>query len=222
MAEPEAPDLHYSCAVRRGAVWGSLRASRSESRESRYGSFMNKDKMKSNKGKRVLLLPAARRLRSDGTDQPPRPDDWWLIEDVAPAGVKISDPKTGYFRVLGYDHIQKFTSDQPREGFDRGFLTLHVQLIVRENDVELVPNSRPGEPVIAPSVADMVVAFQYPDETGLQRRLEQDGYRLHWSSEAHAPSRMAEGWSEVITANAQGHPVRLRTRDRMILLKLKG
>lgn len=108
---------------------------------------MNKDQMKNNVGKRVLLQPAARRLHSDGSVEAPPPDDWWLIEEVTPAGVEISDPGTGLHRVLGYDHIQKFTSDQSRDGFERGFLTLHVQLIVHRDAVDLLPNARPGESV---------------------------------------------------------------------------
>src|ERR1700691_390587 len=92
---------------------------------------MNKDQMRNNVGKRVLLQPAARRLQSDGSVQAPMRDDWWLIVEVTPAGVMISDPGTGNCRVLGYDHIQKFTSDQPQDGFERGFLTLHVQLVMR-------------------------------------------------------------------------------------------
>jgi hypothetical protein len=35
-------------------------------------------------------------------------------------GVKISDPKTGAIRVLGYDHIQKYTSDLPLDGSVQG------------------------------------------------------------------------------------------------------
>jgi hypothetical protein len=111
---------------------------------------MNKDQMKNNVGKRVLLQPPARRVQLDGSVQPAEPDDWWLVEEVTAAGVTISDPRTGNVRVLGYDHIQKFTSDQPRDGFERGFLTLHVQLVMQGNVVDVVPNARPGE-----SVADL-------------------------------------------------------------------
>jgi hypothetical protein len=108
---------------------------------------MNKDQMKNNVGKRVLLQPPARRLQLDGLVQAAPPDDWWLVEEVTPAGVKISDPGSGHFRVLRYDHIHKFTSDQPLDGFERGFLTLHVQLVVQGDGVDVVPNARPGESV---------------------------------------------------------------------------
>jgi len=127
---------------------------------------MNKDQMKNNVGKRVLLQPPARRLRLDGSVQAAATDDWWLVEEVTSAGVKISDPGTGHFRVLGYDHIQKFTSDQPRDGFERGFLTLHVQLVVQGNGVDVVPNARPGE-----SVAELRArAFFAPELQRIFRR----------------------------------------------------
>jgi hypothetical protein len=108
---------------------------------------MNKEQMKNNVGKRVLPQPPARRLQLDGLVQAAPPDDWWLVEEVTPAGVKISDPGSGHFRVLRYDHIHKFTSDQPLDGFERGFLTLHVQLVVQGDGVDVVPNARPGESV---------------------------------------------------------------------------
>jgi hypothetical protein len=181
---------------------------------------MNKDQMKNNVGKRVLLLPPARRFKADGTVRTPVADDWWIIEDVSATGVKISDPATGHVRVLGYDHIYKFTSDQPRDGFERGFLTLHVQIVVKGNTVEVIPNARPGEAVVEPPVIDKVVEFQYPERSGLQQRLERAGYRLHWSRADLAPTRMdAEGWSEVIERDGQGQRTRFRTRDGMILLK---
>jgi len=123
---------------------------------------MNKDQMRNNVGKRVLLQPPARRLQSDGSLRSPIQDDWWLIEEVSPAGVKISDPSSGHGRVLGYDHIHKFTSDQSRDGFDRGFLTLHVQLVVRGDAIEVVPNARPGE-----SAADVRARAHFAPE--LQR-----------------------------------------------------
>jgi hypothetical protein len=127
---------------------------------------MNKDQMKNNVGKRVLLQPPARRVRMDGSVQAAEPDDWWLIEEVTPSGVKLSDPSTGHFRVLGHDHIQKFTSDQPRDGFERGFLTLHVQLVVQGNGVDVVPNARPGE-----SVAELRArAFFAPELQRIFRR----------------------------------------------------
>ena len=111
---------------------------------------MNKDQMKNNVGKRLLLQPPARRLELDGSIQAPPSDDWWLVEDVTSDGVKNSDPKTGASRVLGYDHIQKYTSDLPLDGYARGFLTLLVQLVVQGGTVQVIPNARPGESVDSP------------------------------------------------------------------------
>ena len=109
---------------------------------------MNKDMMKKNVNAHVLLIPPACRLDHIGLESKTTvDDDWWRVESVEDDGVKISDPRTGHFRTLGYDHIYKFTSDGTKDGAARGFLSLHVQMFVQGNDVRVVPNARPGEPV---------------------------------------------------------------------------
>ncbi len=115
---------------------------------------MNKDMMKKNVHAHVLLQPQACHLDHNGLEiRPAVDDDWWLIEDVNDDGVKISDPRSGHIRLLGYDHIQKFTSDGIRNGAKRGFLTLLVQLYVQGNDVRVLP-TRPGEALPAESGRD--------------------------------------------------------------------
>jgi len=103
--------------------------------------------MKKNVHAHVLLQPQAYRLDQNGfVVKPAVDDDWWLIQSVTDDGVTISDPRTGHFRLLGYDHIQKFTSDGIKNGARRGFVTLLVQLYVQGIDVRILP-TRPGEPL---------------------------------------------------------------------------
>ena len=109
---------------------------------------MNKDQIKKNLHAHVQLVPPAYRLDKNGLEQRPvSDDDWWLIAAIGDEGVTISDPRTGHVKMLGYDHIYKFTSDEPKNGAKRGFLSLHVQLFVQGNSVSVLPNARPGEPV---------------------------------------------------------------------------
>jgi hypothetical protein len=108
---------------------------------------MNKDMMKKNVGSHVLLQPPAYHLDHNGLEvKLVIDDDWWLVQNVTDDGVTISDPRTGHVRLLGYDHIQKFTSDGVKSGSKRGFLTLLVQVYVQGNEVRVMP-TRPGEPL---------------------------------------------------------------------------
>lgn len=161
--------------------------------------------MKNNVGKRVLLQPTARRLRLDGSVQAADPDDWWLVEEVTPSGVKISDPRTGTFRVLDYDHLQKFTSDQPRDGFERGFLTLHVQLVVQGNAVDVVPNARPGE-----SVADLRArVFFAPELQRIFRRQVEilDRVIPNYSQTSHAKGHCGgDTWASLMPFRPDHYP----------------
>jgi hypothetical protein len=91
---------------------------------------MNKTMMKKNIGAHVLLIPPAYRLDRNGFELKAMDDDSWFVQDVTDEGVTISD-SMGYRKTLAYDHVYKFTSDEPKNGVRRGFLTLHVQLIVQ-------------------------------------------------------------------------------------------
>lgn len=161
--------------------------------------------MKNNVGKRVRLQPPARRQRSDGSVEAAAPDDYWLVEDVSPSGVTISDPRTGISRVLGYDHVQKFTSDQPRDGFERGFLTLHVQLIVRGNVIDVVPNARPGD-----SVADLRArAFFAPELQRIFRRQVEilDRVVPNYSQTSHAKGHCGgDTWASLVPFRPDHYP----------------
>jgi hypothetical protein len=106
---------------------------------------MKKDQIKKNVGDFVRLIPIAHRLDARGHPLP-QIDDEWRIESVADDGVRISLPRTGHGRTLGFDHIHQYTSDRIHHGVNYGFLTLNVQLSIQGNDVNVTP-TRPGEPV---------------------------------------------------------------------------
>jgi len=184
---------------------------------------MNKDMMKKNVHAHVLLQPPACRLDANGFEvKITVSDDWWLIQSVEDDGVIIADPRTGHFRLLGYDHIQKFTSDGVKAGAKRGYLTLHVQIFVQGNDVRVVPNARPGESVPAktPAVVEKTVEFQYPNITGLAAQLTGEGWDLGWVRSDQVESRIAVGgWQIVLEPDSYGGLSRFRTRDGLVLLK---
>lgn len=186
---------------------------------------MNKEMMKKNQGAHVLLQPPAIRLGPNGFElQPTFEDDWWLVQTVADDGVTIFEPRSRHLRLLGYDHIQKFTSDGVKNGNRRGFLTLHAQLYVQGNDVRLLP-TRPGEalPPSRPAVIEKLVEFKYPIESGIQQRLEAQGYSIGWCRSERVSSIEIQGGRVVVERDANGNLATFRLRDGMVLvMRRKG
>jgi hypothetical protein len=181
---------------------------------------MNRNMMKKNVHSRVLLQPPAYRLDHHGFEVKAVEDEWWIVQEITDEGVTISDPRSGHFRLLGYDHIQKFTSDGMKQGAKRGFLTLLVQLYIQGNDVRVLP-TRPGEPLPPPRpvVVDKVVESNYPTASGIQQRLEAQGYALSWVRPERVGTIELQGGHAVVERDAKGLLATFRTRDGMVLVK---
>jgi hypothetical protein len=183
---------------------------------------MNKEMMKKNVHAHVLLQPPACRLDENGFEVPASvDDDWWLIQSITDEGVTISDPRTGHVRLLGYDHIHKFTSDGVKDGAKRGFLTLTVQLYVQARDVRVMP-TRPGErlPPKQPKVVERTVEISYPNVTGMQARLSTQGYQLGWARQERVQTLVdVEGHEVVLEPYPDGSLSRFRTYDGLVLPK---
>jgi hypothetical protein len=187
---------------------------------------MNRQMMKKNVGTHVLLQPAACHLDRNGfrvsvvVD-----DDWWCIDSVTDDEVRISDPRTGHSRGLGYDHIYNFTSDRPKNGARRGFLTLKVQLFVQGNDVRVVPNVRPGEavPPVEPKIIERTVELSYPRDSGIQARLAMEGYEIGWTRLERVYGLVnVEDYIVVVERERDGSFSRFRSRDGLVLLKYRA
>lgn len=180
---------------------------------------MNWEQMKRNVGCRVQLIPTPCRLDEHGRELP-QVDDDWMIENVVDAGVRISSINWGHVATLGKDHIHHFTSnpDQSQSGIQHGFLTLNVQVFLQGKRLWVRPNARPGEPVKAQlaEVVEKWVDFNYPLDSGLQRKLEDAGYRVAWSVDTKLSHRIdLEGWEIVVERDVQGVPTKFRLKDRL-------
>jgi hypothetical protein len=179
---------------------------------------MNLAQLKKTVGARVKLEPRACRLNNLGIPLPEE-DIEWLVNDVTNDVVTLNRIGAGgHFLKLGTDHIHHFTTDAKRSIGDLrcGFLTLHVQPFIQGMDTWVRPNSRPGEAVAPPSVQieDKAVDFNYPTDSGIQARLQQQGYKISWVLE----SRLAriielEAYELVIEKRGDGTLVRFRVRD---------
>jgi hypothetical protein len=180
---------------------------------------MNLSQMKKNKGLRVRLVPVACRLDDLGMALPELDEDW-RIDDVDDDAITLSRT-AGHVVKLGPDHVHHFTSDpQSTVGETKfGFLSLHVQVFLQGPNAWVKPNLRPGEPVAPPqiSIDDKVVDFNYPTDSGLQRRLEAEGYRLSWRLETHLTRLLTlEGHELVIARTPDGKLSRFRVKDPRI------
>lgn len=179
---------------------------------------MNWEQMKKNVGCRVQLVPIACRLDENGRELPSADDDW-IIGEVSIAGVRISNIRTGHVSTLGKDHVHHFTSnpDRSQTGIPHGFLTLNVQVFLQGNKLWVRPNARPGEPINPPlgEVLEKWVDFNYPFDSGIQRRLEAAGYRVAWCLDTKLSRKVdLEGWEIVVEPDAQGVRTKFRLKDR--------
>jgi hypothetical protein len=115
---------------------------------------VNRDGLKKFVGGRVQLVPVAHRIDQKGHLLEPIDDDW-LLESVTDQGARISNPRTGHFTTLGFDHIYEFTSNPDRSRGEArfGFLTLKIQISIKGNSLTIRPALRPGEsvPYVPPS-----------------------------------------------------------------------
>lgn len=187
---------------------------------------MNKEMLRKSVGHHVLLVPPAYRLDRRGfVLAPVTDDDWWLVESVSDDGVTIKDPRTGHFRLLGFDHIKDYTTDGVKAGAKRGQLLLKVQVTVQGNDVRITPNARPGEsvPPKTPEVNEQEVTLSWPNTNGFCKRLVAEGHSLHWTDRARANGLIANGAHErVMEPDGRGGFRTFTTRPRMILIMRKA
>jgi hypothetical protein len=112
---------------------------------------LNREQLQRTVGTRVQLQPVAHRL-DDAGNLLHSIDDDWIVESVSNDGIKISNPRTGLFVLLGLDHAYSYTSNPGRVegGLKFGFLMLKVQLTLKRNEVIVRPIPRPGESVPPP------------------------------------------------------------------------
>jgi hypothetical protein len=69
-------------------------------------------------------------------------------------------------------------------------------------------------------VTEQIVDMNYPVRSGMQTRLEADGYSLSWVRRERVHGLVdIEGYEEVVEADRQGRAASFRTTDGMVLLK---
>lgn len=105
---------------------------------------MNKEQLKKNVGRQVLLRPVAVGVGIDGHD------DEWLIATVSDEAIELVNVRTQHRVLMGLDALFGFTSNPARDGSDgvkRGFLQLVVQvetMVGGSGRIEPLPFARGG------------------------------------------------------------------------------
>ena len=97
---------------------------------------MNREKVATMQYKKVRVRPIARRIEPNGHELPPI-DDWWQIESTSKEKLKLVNPRTSHFAMIGADHIREYMTDY--DGGSDGFLILKSQIILKGASVHVKP-----------------------------------------------------------------------------------
>lgn len=68
-------------------------------------------------------------------------------------------------------------------------------------------------------IEELEVSIKFPSDSGLQKELEDDGYKIGWCSPKNLQNRIQlEGWKKVIWENDEGIQYHLKTYDGLTLI----
>jgi len=179
---------------------------------------MNLEQLKKNAGSRVQIEPPAIHLDSQGRELPGRNEDW-IIARVTDSELQLNEAvELGLSTTIGRDAVHHFTSNPSRSvpgGVQYGFLNLMVQMFIQNDRITYRPCSRPGErvPPMPSPIVEKWVTFNFPAESGLQRKLEQTGFRVAWAMISRLPLLELQGWEIVVEPDRHGMPTSFHLRD---------
>lgn len=187
--------------------------------ESIQSHAVNREQLQKNVGYRVQLQPVPIRLDVLGREIGSIDGDWIIQPFTGDDIVRLLSIDTNHLAELGFDNIHHFTSNPGRSkgGLQFGFLTLTVQMYIEGPNLRFAPTLRPGERLstVVPEIHDITVDFKFPMDSGIQRRLEGEGYTVSWCSESRL-ARLIEidGCEIVIALDRKGTLCRYRLKDR--------
>ena len=179
---------------------------------------MNLDQLRGNVGWRMRVAPQAIHLDEFGRELPGKNEDW-IVRSVSQTGIDVEDGGFASRIVrLGSDHIHSFATDPQRDGtggVHYGMLKLHVQMYISPvQPVWYEPCVRPGERVPQPAVhiVELFVNFKYPEDSGIQKKLEDARYRVAWIRDSDLAGLELKGW-EVVVEDRKGKPTSFHLRN---------
>ena len=177
---------------------------------------MNLAQLKKNVGYRVQLAPPAIHLDALGRELPCRDEDW-VIVGVTDEEIRLDEAdQMGLTTRIGRDGVHHFASNPSRSSASMpyGFLVLNVQMYIQAAHIRYRP-TRPGERLAPPAVVieRIAVDFSFPNQSGIQKRLEGEGWQTGWIPESRLPSLELDGGELVIEKSARGSLTSFYIRD---------
>lgn len=111
---------------------------------------MNWRQFRKNVGRIFQLEPVPTFLDSNDNEIAESNDDWVLTDISGTDILRLINMRTDHEVILGKDHIYDYRTNPSRntENNEYGFLVLKVHIFIRDGEVWLRPNSKPGERVI--------------------------------------------------------------------------
>ncbi len=113
-------------------------------------------------------------------------------------------------------------SEAERLGFKEGVIPLTITLNDTEGKMyrkiakynqETLSISGQNTNVLDAEIKYINVDINYPKTSGLQRKMETDGYRIAWSSEDRLSAKIMDEWEEVVLTD-RGKRYKLKLKDR--------
>lgn len=125
----------------------------------------------------------------------------------------------GLTTTIGKDGIHHYNSNPSRSiphGLQYGLLMLTVQMYIQGGKISYRPCARPGErvPPFIVQITRQAVDFNYPNVSGIQARLDAEGWRAGWCKESRVPTLELEGWEIVVETDRHGMPTSFCLPDK--------
>jgi hypothetical protein len=177
---------------------------------------MNWDKLKQNVGWLFKLQPPAIHLDPQGHELPSR-DEEWILQAISPDGnaFELRDLQVNGLGVwIGKDIVHRFDSDRSR-GTRHGFLMLTQQMFIQADRINFRPG-RPGErvnPMTPIEVTNVPVTFDFLRKSGIQGRLEREGFEVNGVIAARLAELELKGWERIIENDPCGRPTQYYLPD---------
>lgn len=171
---------------------------------------MNLNKIRGNVGWLFKLQPPAIHLDPQGRELPCR-DEEWLLRDVSVDGaaITLSDLTiNGLCTKIGADVVHHFDTDLSR-GTRHGLLMLKQQIFIQADTIAFRLCFRPGERVDPPppvEVTRIPVSFDFLQKTGIQKRLDAEGFEVNGVIELRLAELERNGWECIVESDRHGRP----------------
>jgi len=101
---------------------------------------------------------------------------------------------------------------------------MDMQMFIQKDKITFQPCPRPAERVPPPpvTIVEQWVELSHPTTSGIQQKLEADGYRLSWVGASRLAGLEYQGWEMVIEKDRHGRLASFHVRtkpENMVLIK---